>query len=60
MAEKKKEEEEESNCLTMSRKINRMLRWKWKSKIRMNGEGLACLEGPADSGRTLIMMMILV
>lgn len=53
---KKEEAEEESNSLTVLRNINRTLRHKTKSKIRINIEGLAFTEGPAALGGKLIMM----
>jgi len=57
---KREEDEVQSNCLAVLRKINRMLRLKIKNKIRMNGEGLTCLEGLDNFDRALIMMMILI
>lgn len=52
-----REKGDESNSLIEEKK-NQVLSKKERSKIGMNGEGLACLEGHFPFGTALLMMMI--
>lgn len=50
-----KKEEDDFNPLTVLRQIDPMFLQKEKRKIRINGEDLACLKGPAVSAEHEMM-----
>lgn len=55
LRKREEKKEDEPNSLTLLRKVNHIL--KEEGKLGMNGEDLACLEHPAASARTLMIIL---